>query len=90
MFTNTYLGQRLNLKKVILPETLIYLDSYSFNCCLNLESLELPKNLKCIGDYAFFKAWQVNDWENFNLPDKVESIGVNAFALNRIKTLCPR
>lgn len=80
-------SQCFNLKRVMLPETLVYLDSYSFNCCLNLESLELPKNLKYIGDYAFFKAWQVNDWENFNLPDKVESIGVNAFALNRIKKI---
>ncbi len=43
----------VNLKSVVLPDTLKKIDTYAFKNCKNLESVKMPENLEVIGAGAF-------------------------------------
>ena len=58
-----------SLSSIILPDTLIKLDSHAFYECSNLKYVKMSKNLEYIGRYAFYRTGvnivelsDVNDW----------------------------
>lgn len=64
------------LKRVILPEGLIYVSGGSFDSCPKLESVEMPNSVKFIGENAF------KGCPNLilsTLPENLIYIGANAF-----------
>ena len=42
-----------SVKKVVLPETIEYIESLAFGNCQSLEEINFPESLKCIGYDAF-------------------------------------
>lgn len=66
------------LKSIILPESLQYISKGAFDNCISVDSaekLQLPNDLKEIGDEAF-KSIRV---QTITFPDSLEKIGNNAF-----------
>lgn len=61
-----------------------YLPDQMFMYCV-IHSIEFPKNLKQIGDYAFYSA----KFENldFVIPDSVTIIGISAFMQSNLRSL---
>ena len=43
----------VNLKSIILPKTMQYIDMYTFSNCINLQSINLPQSIGYIGANAF-------------------------------------
>ncbi|MGN0115445.1 MAG: leucine-rich repeat protein [Acutalibacteraceae bacterium] len=50
---NRFIYFNSNFKEVILPDTVKYISSSAFNSCSALESLNIPKNVSEIGEFAF-------------------------------------
>ncbi len=70
-----------NLKEVVLPDTVEYIDDYAFNQSLVLKKFYFGKSLKHIGKRAFSRA----KLTEIDLPDTVEYIGDCAFSSTLIK-----
>lgn len=66
----------INLKSVVLPETLTRIGSSAFADCIALESITLPSSLKNIGESAFKNCTSL---ESIAIPDTVKTIGNSAF-----------
>jgi hypothetical protein len=64
-----------NVKRVILPDSVERIEAYSMDSVAAIEGKTLPKGIKYIGDYAFYKS-QAELSITF---DKVEYIGKYAF-----------
>lgn len=66
----------LNLKSIILPNTIEIIENRAFESCLDLTSVIFGKGLSEIKDYAFNGCSNIT---NIIIPDKVISIGDNPF-----------
>lgn len=64
------------VEQVILPESLVYLASYSFYNCSNLKTVVLPNGLREINMGAFENCSAL---ENINFPNRLKRIGPDAF-----------
>ncbi len=64
------------IKKVVLPEKLIYIGSGAFEGCVNLSEVNLPEGLTDIGSYAFSGCVKLTE---VNLPDALEGVSEGAF-----------
>lgn len=64
------------VKKVILPDTIEFIETAAFNECYLLEEIKLPEGLKVISDGAFYGC---ENLKSITLPDSLESVGYNAF-----------
>lgn len=70
-FYNSY-----DLKKIVIPDTVISIGHSAFNGCYKLKDMELPNSIKSIGSRAFFDC---DSLERVIIPDTVTSIGEQAF-----------
>ena len=66
----------INLKNVILPDSVTEIGSSVFYSCTAISDIELPNGLKLIGNFAFYNCKNLSDIE---LPSSVETIGYYAF-----------
>ena len=60
------------LTTVIVPQSLVVVDDYTFGECLSLERIDLPSGLSTIGSGAFYRCEAL---ESISLPDTLTSIG---------------
>lgn len=67
----------VNLKEIVLPDTVEDLEHDAFAACTGLVSVNIPESVKTIGDGAF--SWCIN-LESITIPDSVTKIGMTAFA----------
>lgn len=65
------------VKSIILPNTLLTINTKAFQNCTALETISLPTGLKSIGDYAFRSCGQLQE---IQLPYGLETIGTNVFS----------
>lgn len=75
-----YLGEGafencVSLPSIAIPSPVTRIESRTFYGCTGLESVRLGKNLKSIGDYAFYNC----GLESISLPESLETIGDYAF-----------
>lgn len=68
------------LKRVILPESIVHIDSYAFAFNHSLTDINLPKNLTSIGTHAFHFDRQLT----VRIPESVTYVGDYAFGVNTI------
>ncbi|MDE6426340.1 MAG: leucine-rich repeat domain-containing protein [Ruminococcus sp.] len=68
-------GECTALSEVILPDTLIEIDTGAFLGCSALEEITLPASLTTVGQYAFTGTAMTS----VTVPDSVTSIGYGAF-----------
>ena len=54
-----------SLKKVIMPEGLLFIGNQAFQYCYGLREIHLPSTLKAIGDYAFANCNDLNTVVSF-------------------------
>lgn len=64
------------LESVVLPESLVILDTYAFTTAIALTSITMCSNLKNINDYAFYGCTSLT---RVDLPSSIEVIGISAF-----------
>lgn len=67
-----------SFKKVVLPDTVTYIDANAFTNCINLETVVLSKNLTEIGESAFLGCESLTTLENLS-EAPVTTIGQSAF-----------
>ena len=67
---------RGGLRKVMLPQSLIWIGSYAFENCSAIIQIQFNENLEHIGDYAFYNCTGLT---SIVIPDSVTSIGEYAF-----------
>ena len=65
------------LTKIILPNSIVRINSMSFENCTNLKDITFSENITEILSAAFFGCTSL---ANISLPDSITSIGENAFA----------
>lgn len=65
-----------NLSEIILPDTIVSIESYAFYNCQNLVSINFPPSLKIIGPSAFRECYE---FTNIVLPNSVTTISDYAF-----------
>lgn len=66
----------VNLKTVRLPESITYLEAYSFDNCKSLKSIEIPNGVTYLGESVFRYC---SSLESIVLPDHVSFVGGLAF-----------
>ncbi len=66
----------LELRSVVIPDTVEEIWGSAFRSCWNLEAVSLPEGLRLVGDKAF--DW--SDIRELTLPDGLEYIGPQAFS----------
>lgn len=73
-----------NLEKVILPESLTYINGYAFKNCKNLSEINIPDSVTIIQSYAFAGCDKL---EKLTIPASVEKIytRIYGFDENNIK-----
>ena len=64
------------MRKVMLPQSLIWIGSYAFENCSAIIQIQFNENLENIGDYAFDNCKGLT---SVTIPDSVTSIGNYAF-----------
>ena len=75
----------VNLKSIILPQSVTSIEEGAFNGCINLSSINIPNSLKDIGNAAFQSCISL---ESMTIPESVISIGLYAFQnCDYLKTL---
>ncbi len=67
---------RDKLKKIKIPNSVIYLGKRAFLGCHRLTSIKLSKNITAIGSATFFEC---SNLESIDLPDGLKQIGSSAF-----------
>lgn len=65
-----------NLKKVILPNSLVSIGSCAFRDCTNLQDIELPSRVMKIGSSAFRRCLEI---DTISIPTNVSTIHSNTF-----------
>lgn len=75
--------EEAQIHRLILPDNVTLIESYAFSHCLFSVGIELSKNLKTIGQDAFYYA-HINSVE---LPNKLEAIGSGAFECSDIVSI---
>ena len=68
--------KNINLTGIIIPDSIITIENYTFLHCSNLIGITLGANLAIIGDYAFSGCMGQG---NIIIPDSVTDIGDRAF-----------
>ena len=75
------------LKTLSLPNTLETIDGFAFQNTKNLQTVEIPGNVKVIGKSAFSHSGLIN----LTLNEGIEEIGIKAFQYNNIlKVIIPK
>lgn len=74
---DTFDGNK-SLLSVVIPDSVKYIDSYSFNMCGNLEEVVMSKNLELLGTNAFAFCHKL---KAIDLPDTLTFIGYGALQL---------
>lgn len=69
-------SSRVNLKSIILPNTIKVIEELAFQDCSGLASVIMGKGVSEIKDYAFNGCKSITD---ITIPDNVTSIGCNPF-----------
>lgn len=54
-------GNCYNLKKVIIPSTVIFIDEYAFTGCHDLKNIEIPDSVTEVGERAFFNCEKLTE-----------------------------
>lgn len=67
---------RRDIKKVIIPDSVMIIEGAAFWCCGELTSVTIPNSVTSIRDYAFYCCSSLT---NIAIPDSVTSIGNFAF-----------
>jgi hypothetical protein len=79
-----------NLKSVVIPDSITYIDDQAFSGCTALTSIVMGGNIETIGESAFECCENLSD---ITLPESVTSIAKRAFfkcsKLNSIRILNP-
>ena len=65
-----------SLECVILPDSILHIESCAFGICKSLKSIHLPKNLFTIGEMSFYSC---ENLATIELPDTVYAVYKNAF-----------
>lgn len=65
------------LKKVVIPNTVTYIDGWAFRDCNNLEEVNIPNSVTHIGARAFEGCTKL---KNIIIPNSVIEIGIEAFS----------
>ena len=65
-----------NIKEVLIPNSVTSIDSYTFENCTGLASINLPNSIESIGKYAFQNCTSLT---SITIPKSVTSISDNAF-----------
>ena len=65
-----------NIQKVILPNTIKYIENYAFAECRQLIDVHMSSALTKIGDYAFYNCHQLAE---FDIPLSLDQMGYGAF-----------
>ena len=71
-----------NIKTIILPDDLTFIDSYQFAYCSSLTGISIPASVTTIGEDAFEICMSL---EEITIPADVTSIGYNAFSCSGLK-----
>ena len=67
----------VNLKEIVLPDSLKEIDDLVFTGCSNLEKINLPNNIERIGNYCFQNCYKLN---NVQLPKKLKTLDAFVFS----------
>ena len=71
---------------VSIPENVTQIEDFAFSDCRELNSLNLPKTLIAIGDYAFMQSVSGRGkLDSIIIPESVKTIGMSAFACTNLK-----
>ena len=66
-----------SIKKVTIPDSVIYIWDYAFEECSGLETVDMPDSLSLIGEYAFSGCGSLTD---ITIPAGVKTIREGAFS----------
>ena len=71
---------------VSIPENVTQIEDFAFSDCRELNSLNLPKTLIAIGDYAFMQSVSGRGkLDSIIIPESVKTIGMAAFSCTNLK-----
>lgn len=70
-FIDGYAFARAKFERIFLPTTLTSIQTGTFNYCLNLINIEIPRNVETIGLFAF---QHCESLVTISVPDKVEEL----------------
>ncbi len=59
-----FMGNK-NITKIVIPDSVYYVDNNAFKNCVNLSSFKISKNLLCIGKDVFYNTAYYNDKNNW-------------------------
>jgi len=66
----------IGLTSVVIPDSVVSIDTYAFNACTGLANLTLGTGITSIGSYAFYGCENLTD---VVLPASIRTIGIRAF-----------
>lgn len=69
-------GDHVNLKSIVIPNSVTEIGNYAFSGCSSLESITIPDNVTEIGNSTFFGCCSL---ESITIPNTVTIIGESAF-----------
>lgn len=65
------------IKRVVIPDTVKVISSFTFSKCFKLEKINIPEGVEVLGKYAFY--W-CPELQEITLPSTIEEIGENCFS----------
>ena len=74
-FGNEY-GVTVNLKEIVIPDSVTIIGVAAFENCTNLSSITIPDSVTIIGDYAFENCTNLS---SITIPNTIASVGYYAF-----------
>lgn len=74
----------INLKSIILPDSLQYIGEYAFKNCINLSNITLPKKLLFLGKYAFDNCQLLS---KIVIPEQLHCLEMDSFSNGCLKEL---
>ena len=74
-FGNAY-GVTVNLKEIVIPDSVTIIGVAAFENCTNLSSITIPDSVTIIGDYAFENCTNLS---SITIPNTIASVGYYAF-----------
>jgi hypothetical protein len=74
----------LNVKKIVLPNSVTAIDCHSFQGCTNLEEIIFSESITIIRPYAFTEC---NSLKSLNFPDSLKKLESSIFKLPKLESV---
>lgn len=82
-----WIAYQTNIRQVVIGDEITHVGNWAFQGCTDLRSVVIGEKVMSIGNGSFDNCTN-DDFNKLNIPNSVQTIGIDAFSNNHLKYVC--